>query len=217
MTSDHVTAAARSPVLLVHGLWMTGAVCTVQRIQLARQGYRVQTFSYASTRLSLDDIAGRLAHAVRVLHAPRVHLVAHSLGGLAVLDMLALHPDLPAGRVVLLGTPCGTSRAARQLGSTRIGRRLVGEAILEWQPERGAAAVQRCEIGMIAGSMSMGLGRLVARLPSPNDGAVCVDETRMVGLRDHLTMPVSHSALLVSARVMRQVRHFLEEGRFAHD
>jgi hypothetical protein len=34
-------------------------------------------------------------------------------------------------------------------------------------------------------------------------------------LRDHLTMPVSHSALLVSARVTRQIVHFLEHGHFA--
>ena len=202
-------------MIVVHGLWMTGAVFAVQRAQLARHGYRASAFSYPSTRLALDEIASRLAHAVTALQASRVHLVAHSLGGLVVLDMLALHPGLPIGRVVLMGTPCCGSRTAQQLARTKTGRNLLGEAILQWQPERGTAAVRAFEIGMIAGTVPLGLGRLLARLPAPHDGAVCVDETRLAGLRDHLTMPVSHSGLLVSSRVTRQICNFLEQGHFA--
>lgn len=195
---------------------MTGAVFAVQRVQLARHGYRASAFSYPSTRLSLDEIASRLAHAVLALQTPNVHLIAHSLGGLVVLNMLALHPDLPIGRVVLMGTPCTGSRTAQQLARTKTGRTLVGQAILQWRPEHGIAAVRSFEVGMIAGTVPLGLGRLFARLPAPHDGAVCVDETRLPGLRDHLAMAVSHSGLLVSARVTRQICNFLEHGHFAH-
>jgi pimeloyl-ACP methyl ester carboxylesterase len=194
---------------------MTGAVFAVQRAQLARLGFRASAFSYASTRLSLDEIASRLAHAIVAMQTPNVHLIAHSLGGLVVLNMLALHPDLPIGRVVLMGTPCSGSRTAQQLARTKTGRAMMGEAILQWRPERGVAAVRSFEVGMIAGTVPLGLGRLFARLSAPHDGAVCVDETHLPGLRDHLTMPVSHSALLVSARVARQIVHFLEHGHFA--
>jgi pimeloyl-ACP methyl ester carboxylesterase len=212
--SSESGTAGRGTVLVVHGLWMNGAVCAVQRAQLKRRGYRTSAFSYSSTRLPLDEIASRLASRVSSCGLPRVHLLAHSLGGLAVLDMLALHPDLVIGRVVLLGTPCLSSRAAEQLASSRIGRKLLGQAILQWRPERGVAAARAFEIGMIAGTMPLGLGRLVARLSAPHDGAVCVDETRLPGLRDHLTMPVSHSGMIVSARVMWQVCNFLEHGHF---
>jgi pimeloyl-ACP methyl ester carboxylesterase len=194
---------------------MTGAVCAVQRAQLKRRGYRTSAFSYSSTRLPLAEIASRLAHAVMACAAPPVHLLAHSLGGLVALDMLALHPDLPVGRVVLLATPCISSRAAQRLGASKVGRSLIGQAILQWQPERGIAAARQFEIGMIAGTTPVGLGQLVARLPAPHDGAVCVDETRLPGLRDHLTVPVSHSGMIVSSRVMRQVCNFLEHGHFA--
>jgi pimeloyl-ACP methyl ester carboxylesterase len=193
---------------------MTGAVCAVQRAQLTRRGYRTRAFSYASLRSPLDEIATRLANAVRACATPCVHLLAHSLGGLATLNMLALHRDLPVGRVVLLGTPCTSSRAVQQLGASRIGRALIGKALAQWQPERGIAAAQAFEIGVIAGTMPVGLGRLVARLSAPHDGAVCVDETRLSGLRDHLTLPVSHSGMIVSGRVIRQVCHFLEHGHF---
>jgi hypothetical protein len=68
---------------------------------------------------------------------------------------------------------------------------------------------------MIAGTVRFGVGRLLVRLPTPNDGVVCLDETRMPGLRDHLAMPLSHSGLIVSARVARQIHNFLELGHFA--
>jgi pimeloyl-ACP methyl ester carboxylesterase len=213
-TDSAIDAPARAPVIVVHGLWMNGAVFALQRAQLARRGHRASAFSYSSTRMGLDDIASRLQQTVRALQAPAVDIVAHSLGGLAVLNMLTLYPDVPVGRVVLLGTPCTSSRTVQQLAAWKAGRTLIGKALLQWQPERGLAAVRAFEVGMIAGTVPLGLGRLVARLPAPHDGAVCVDETRMAGLRDHLTMPVSHSGMLVSARVTRQICSFLEQGHF---
>ena len=201
-------------MIVVHGLWMTGAVCALQRAQLARCGYRTFAFSYPSIRLPLDEIASRLAQAVSALRTSPVHLVAHSLGGLVVLDMLALHPDLPIGRVVLLATPCAGSRTAQRLARWKTTRALIGKAILQWQPERGLTSAQAFEVGMIAGTRRFGLGQLFTRLPAPHDGAVCVDETRLPGLRDHLSLPVSHSGMIVSARVTRQVCSFLEQGHF---
>jgi pimeloyl-ACP methyl ester carboxylesterase len=207
----------RGLVVLVHGLWMTGAVCALQRLRLARLGYRATAFSYSSTRSSLQQISSQLLTFTRKLHQPRMHFVAHSLGGLVVLEMLARHPELEVGRVVLLGTPCAGSRVAQHMARWKAGRALVGSALLEWQPEHATSVMQRCEVGMIAGTMSVGMGRLVAPLPGPNDGAVCVQETQLPGLRDHLTLPVSHSAMMVSEGVMRQICNFLERGGFAHD
>jgi len=41
-----------------------------------------------------------------------------------------------------------------------------------------------------------------------------VSITRFPGMRDHLTLPVAHSAMLISAQVARQAAAFLHEGRF---
>lgn len=202
-------------MVVVHGLWMTGAVFTLQRVWLARHGYRVATFSYPSIRLGLDEIASRLARFVAGLNVPRTHFVGHSLGGLVVLNMLALDARALAGRVVLLGSPVAGSRAVEQIAQSSAGRVLVGRALLDWHAERGAAVAARFDVGMIAGTRRLGMGRFLAKLPLPNDGVVCLDETRMPGLRDHLTMPVSHSGMIVSAGVTRQVCNFLELGYFA--
>ncbi len=148
--SDHAT------VVVVHGLWMTGAVFTLQRVWLARHGYRVATFSYPSIRLGLDEIASRLARFVAKLNVPRAHFVGHSLGGLVVLNMLALDAQAPAGRIVLLGSPVAGSRAAEQIAQSGAGRVLVGRALLDWRAERGAAVAARFEVGMIAGTVRLG-------------------------------------------------------------
>ena len=48
----------------------------------------------------------------------------------------------------------------------------------------------------------------------PNDGTVLVDETHLPGAADQLRLRTSHSGLLFSAEVARQVAAFLETGRF---
>ncbi|HTO43418.1 MAG TPA: alpha/beta fold hydrolase [Burkholderiales bacterium] len=211
--SDAERSACRT-VVVVHGLWMTGAVFALLRLRLARFGYRVAAFSYPSTRLTLDEIASRLARFVSLLGAARVDFVGHSLGGLAVLNMLAAHPRAPAGRVVLLGTPVTGSRAAQRIAKHGHARTLIGTALLDWSADRGAAVAARSEVGMIAGTVRFGLGSLFIELPVPNDGAVCVDETRMPGLRDHLCLPLSHSGMMLSGRVAHEIRSFLELGHF---
>jgi hypothetical protein len=57
----------------------------------------------------------------------------------------------------------------------------------------------------------------VLRLPGTNDGVVRLEETEVAGMRDHIVLPLSHSGMLVSARVARQVAAFLDSGAFDHD
>jgi hypothetical protein len=72
------------------------------------------------------------------------------------------------------------------------------------------------EAGAIAGNRRFGLGRLIGLdVPLPNDGVVAVEETRHPQLADHLVMRVSHSEMLVSAAVAREVAAFLATGSFA--
>ena len=75
----------------------------------------------------------------------------------------------------------------------------------------------QCELGVIAGSRPWGLGSLMMRLPGTNDGVVRLEETEVTGMRDRIVLPVSHSGMLASARVAREVAAFLERGAFDHD
>jgi hypothetical protein len=75
-----------------------------------------------------------------------------------------------------------------------------------WQGQR--------ELGVIAGSLGVGLGRLVGVGGAPSDGTILVDETRLPGIRAHLVLKVSHTGLPFSPTVARQTGAFLSSGNF---
>ncbi len=201
--------------VLVHGLWMHGVVMQLQRYYLARMGFDARCYSYPSMRLTLTENAGRLAQFARSLRAPHIHWVGHSLGGLVILRMLEREPALPPGRVVLLGVPYGDGYVQRALAASRLGARMLGRSIGEWIAIKKPENFPGREIGVIAGSFSRGLGRVVARgLPTPNDGVVTAAETELAAACDRIVLPVSHSGMLFSRRVARQSGAFLRAGKF---
>ena len=203
-------------VVYVHGLWFSGHEAFLLRRRLVRErGLDWHAFNYASTLHTMEQIADALHAFIAALRAPRVHLLGHSLGGIAILRCLERHPLQPPGRVVVLGTPSLASRAASAVGRFRYGRTILGRAANEellhahqrqWTHER--------ELGIIAGTQPLSLGRLVVRFNEPNDGTVAVSETRLPGARQVITLPVSHTGLLLSARVAHEIGQFLEHGRF---
>ncbi len=202
-------------VVVAHGLWMTGLEATLFRHRLAHHGYAVRQFHYRSMTAMPEDVVAELKAEVLAM-APPVHLVGHSLGGLLLLRFAAAHPDLPLGRMVLLGSPVNGSRAARAFAalpgaSIFFGGLAGGELLREDAPHWQSAT----EVGVIAGDHSLGFGRFIGHLPEPNDGTVAVEETRLDGARDHVVLPVSHTGLLVSEAVVSATVNFLSSGRFA--
>jgi len=206
--------SAPDTVVLLHGLWMSGWAMVRQRRWLAECGYGVDLFRYATVRPALDDNARALAAHVRALRGARLHLVGHSLGGLVILRMLALAPDVRLGRVVLLGSPVRGSGVARTLQRVRLGRAILGRSLPAW--DDGVHALPRwpCPVGMIAGRVAFGAGLLLKSDLGPNDGTVAVAETELPSFDDHLVLPVSHTGMLLSHRVALATCRFLAHGRF---
>jgi pimeloyl-ACP methyl ester carboxylesterase len=203
-------------VVYVHGLWLSGHEAFLLRRRLETdRGYQWHAFSYASTLLHMSEIADELHRCVRALDAPVVHLIGHSLGGIAILRCLERHDDLPPGRVVFLGTPALASRAASSFARFRFGRIMLGQAAVEelLHAHQRRWAFSR-QLGIIAGTQSLSLGRLVIEFDEPNDGTVALSETQLPGATDHLTLPVNHTGMLLSARVAQEVGNFLDRGRF---
>jgi pimeloyl-ACP methyl ester carboxylesterase len=211
--------AANEQVVLVHGLWMHGALMQWMARRITRMGYTVHCYSYPSVSMSMAENARRLAAFCEALDARRLHLVGHSLGGLMIARMLD-EPGVTAridfGRVVLLGSPFVDIYAARRLGRVRIGGIAMGASVAEWLSGARPANLSRYDIGVIAGNRGVGLGRLVARdLPAPHDGTISVAETVVPGASDSIVLNVSHSEMVISTAVVRQVCEFLRRGRFA--
>lgn len=183
--------------------------------RLAAQGFRCRMFRYAGRGQPLEANAERLLRFARAREP--AHFLGHSLGGLVILEALGAAPELAVGNVVLLGTPAGGSIAARRFAAHRFGRWLLGRSASLWR-ERGTARWRRPQaLGVIAGTMPLGLGRAFGRLPGANDGVVCVAETAIDGMRERILLPVSHSAMILSTRVAAQTAEFLRSGRFRHE
>jgi pimeloyl-ACP methyl ester carboxylesterase len=207
-------------VILVHGLWTPAAVFALHDHWLQQRGYRPLRFGYPSVRLNLSQNVQGLQRFIAATDATDIHLVGHSLGGLVILDMLRQMTDSRLRRVVLLGTPCLDSHCARRLAGLAAMRALLGHSIMEWlsrAPDATVGARSAVEVGVLAGTRSVGLGRVVPGLPRPNDGVVALAETRLAGAADSIALPIAHSAMLASRRCAAQIACFLQTGRFQHD
>lgn len=201
-------------IVLASGLWVPAAGMALLAARLRRAGFAPRTFAYYG-RLPLEDNIERFARFVRAggtVDPP--HFVGHSLGGVLVFDMLSTCPDIAAGRVVLLGAPVRGSLAGRRLARYAVGRWMLGACAARWR-EHDAAWTRREALGVIAGTLPVGLGQALGRLPGDNDGVVCVGETTVAGMAERALVRHGHSMLAVSTQVARLVQSFLLRGRFA--
>ena len=210
-------------VVCLHGIWMPGAGMLYVKHRLeSDNSYQVDLFSYSPVTETLDDVASKLADFIAAGGDALTHLIGYSLGGVVVLRMLALRRDIDVDRVVCLGSPLCGSRAAFRLNQLDWGNLILGktiaEGVLDDAAHRWAKGVAEShEIGIIAGDVPIGFGRLVAGFDEANDGTVAVAETRMPGAKDHLVLPVSHKGMLISRNVVDQTAAFLKRGEFLRE
>lgn len=216
----------RTTVVYVHGLWLNGWESLLLRQRLARHlNATALSFAYSSVGTGLAENAQALREFLGGLRADALHLVGHSMGGLVILELFeraaarahatADRPFPPPGRIVLLGSPVRGSRAARNLSRLPFGRRILGltahEALL---PQRDRQWSGGRDLGVIAGTVPMGMGRFLGPFDSPSDGTVLVEETRLAGAKQHLSLRTTHTGLVFSPEVARQTAAFLRDGGF---
>jgi len=201
-------------VILVPGLWNPAGVLWPLAARLRRAGYSARIFDYRG-RAPLDGNVERLARFVRESFADRpAHFIGHSLGGVVVLETLNRHPEIAVASALLIGSPVRGSFAGRRFGRTRLGRWMLGQSATCWE-ERSARWSRAAPLGVLAGSVAIGLGRMVGgRLPGVNDGVVRIEETAVEGVAASKVVPQPHSWMPVSPGVARMTEAFLRTGRF---
>ena len=196
-------------VVVAPGLWLPAAGMALLAARLRRGGYEPHVFAYR----------GRGPHEANLEALARFSrgkacFVGHSLGGVLILDMLNRRADIPADAVVLIGAPVRGCFTGQRFGGTKIGRWMMGQCRPLWE-ERAARWTRPSPLGVVAGTLPLGLGRLLGALPGENDGVVRVDETAVDGMAQRVLVRQGHSMLIVSGEVSRLVERFLAAGRFA--
>ena len=142
-----------------------------------------------------------------------MHFITHSLGGIIVRRVLAMHALPNLGRVVMLAPPNGGSEVADRLEST-----------LGWmmKPLRdlgtGAAATFPAvdyPCAVIAGSRSHipVFARWMNR--APNDGVVAVERTKIANMTDFVVLRRTHTFLPWAPDAIDHALRFIERGTFA--
>jgi pimeloyl-ACP methyl ester carboxylesterase len=204
-------ATMTSHVVLLHGIWNARAWLSPLAARLRAAGFVPEILGYASVLGGPESALPKVIEALRAW--PDIAIVGHSLGGMMALEALRRAPDLPVTRVVCLGSPLRGSGTARRLAGHGWGAAVLGQSsgfLQRGFDEWGGAA----EVGMVAGNVPHGVGRLFSDDGEASDGTVAVAETRLPGLRDHCVVASSHSGLVFSAEAARQSIAFLRDGRF---
>ncbi|HSN18386.1 MAG TPA: alpha/beta fold hydrolase [Gammaproteobacteria bacterium] len=203
-------------VVFIHGLYMVGLEFAALRFRVKRAGFETRRFHYSSLWRGIEDNARKLGIYLQALPAERLHLVAHSLGGLVVLQMFQQGVRLPPGRVVLLGSPIRGSRAAAYLTEKglawSLGKAGPGGLAGTYQPRW----TEPRELGVVAGTHEFAINPMNFGLVSPHDGMVSVEETRIEGAKDSVTIHANHTGMLFTRELAEQVTAFLQAGHFRH-
>lgn len=219
--STSAAESKRECVVLLHGIAMSSWVMRPLERALTAAGYRVINVSYPSRRMSLEQIAGEFLPAELARHdalaAPRLHFVAHSMGGIVTRLYLRDHRPANLGRVVMLGPPNHGSPAADRAAQRGWMRSVMGVNLP--QLGTGPEGIVRTlgpadyELGIIAGTRPLNpLFRGV--MPRPHDGVVTVESAQLGGMRDFRVVPYSHTGMLWRSAVCADVVAFLRTGRF---
>jgi len=216
-------AIRRETVVVLHGVAVSRRLTALLARRIAAAGYEVHNLDYPSRTLSLPELGDRWLPAklaeLEVGRAPRLHFVAHSMGGLMVRRCLATYRPPNLGRVVLIAPPNRGSAVADHLQRWRLFRGVIGRNLVVLGT--GPAAFWRslpqsvdCELGVIAGNRALNpFGRFW--LEPPHDGTVAVASTRLEGQSDHLVLPANHTGILLRRDTADQVVAFLRTGKFA--
>lgn len=208
-------------VVLLHGMARSDSSMNKMESELQDAGYTVVNFDYPSTQHNIESIAKY--YVPKAVAQCKQHLVinfvTHSLGGIVLRKYLSDNKLERLGRVVMLGPPNKGSEVVDTLKNVPGFEFINGPAGLELGTDKTSVpnllGPVTYPVGIIAGSSTIN-PILSQMLPNPDDGKVSVENTKVEGMADHITLPVSHPFLMRNDDVIRQVKTFLKTGRFLH-
>jgi pimeloyl-ACP methyl ester carboxylesterase len=210
-------------VVLLHGVGRTSLSMRPIEKALLKQDYAVLNIRYPSRSSAIAKLAKTIHQQLQdfpQFEQFKVHFVTHSMGGLIVRAILQALPLENVQRIVMLGPPNQGSEVADFFKDFRLFNIFYGPALKEMTTERASSLPlqqmpSRYQLGIIAGNFTIDPFCYFI-LPSGNDGKVTIERTKLPGMTDHIVLSASHSFMMYNNQVIRQISHFLAEGRFLH-
>ncbi len=219
LVASSTISAAQECVILLHGLARVSNSMAELESKLDRAGYKVININYPSRKHAIDVLADDAISRglAGCENATTVHFVTHSLGGILVRYYFNTQPIENLGRVVMLGPPNQGSELVDGLLHVP-GFRLFGGPTgiaLGIGPNHVPQSLGAVEfdLGVIAGNINVNpLGFFL--IDGPNDSVVSVERTKVIGMNDHIVLPVMHTLMMRDNRVIDNAIHYLKTGSF---
>ncbi|GEM76187.1 esterase/lipase family protein [Vibrio sagamiensis] len=201
-------------IIILHGLYMHGLVMLPLSHQLQKLGYDTKIISYNTVSINEEAVFENIDKQLKE-GAANV-LIGHSLGGLLIKRYLADRKPSQerVSHVITMGSPLRGASIVSRLQFLGL------DAFLGNSPQHGLK--EHCDqwnftqkLGCIAGTNAFGARSLFMRNDrTPSDGTVTVDETKLDGMQDHLEVPHTHTSLIYSNQVPKQIDHFIKTNHF---
>ncbi len=211
------------PVVLLHALALNATTMKKLASEIREAGFRTCRINYPSRLHPIEVLAAR--HVLPRIRrcfpndTMPIHFVTHSLGGIVARRLEKLEGAPRIGRVVMIAPPNKGSEVVDSLARTRFLRLWGGPAAHELGTDSLSMPNQlgppAFEFGVIAATRSIEPW-FSSMIPGRDDGKVSVENTKLEGMSDFVTIPSTHTLVLWTDEAARQTVHFLKNGAFAH-
>ncbi len=215
---ERVEEKEKTLVVLLHGAFRTRLSLLYLERALKKAGFDVLNFSYSWRSHDIDTITNWVEEKLAP-HANRsIFFVTHSFGGIVVRSYLHRFKPKNVHRVVMLAPPSQGSYVAHYSNEHPLLKELFHKIYGHSAKMLTPKALEKlpppcCEFAVITGGTGKKKG-YAPFLPGDNDGVVCVEESKLPGMKAFAVLPHRHTFIMNGRETIRLIVEFFQTGKF---